>query len=142
MRLGEAGKAVGVALALLALNLLATTLAVVVYAQWIAPGRPEGFYAQVAPDIAAWTAPAGGAALFFAAAAWLGQRPGRRQPYGFILRAWAAYVVLDVVSGAALGEAASLLSLQLLGSLAVALLGGLAGAALAARLISSREQTA
>jgi hypothetical protein len=141
VRIGEAAKAVGIALAILVLNLVATTLAVFAYAQWIAPGLPADAYDAAALDIAAWTAPVGGALLFLALGLWFG-RLARGRPMAFIFRVWVAYVILDLVSGAALAGVASLLSLVLLGSLAAALLGGVAGVLAANRWTPSGEQTA
>ena len=84
MRLGEAAKAVGVALAILLLNLAFTTLAIVIYAQAISPGHPAAFYQAAAPGIAAWTAPIGGAAMFILAVAALGRRRLDRNPWAFV----------------------------------------------------------
>jgi hypothetical protein len=142
VQIGEAAKAVGTALALLVLNLLLTTLAVFAYAQWIAPGQPAESYDAAALDIAAWTAPVGGALLFFGACFWLAGRRRGRSRFGFVLRLWIAYAILDVLVGAALAGVPSLLSWELLGSLAVALLAGLAGAVVASRSNLSGEQTA
>jgi hypothetical protein len=131
MTLGEAAKAVGLAAGILILNLTATTAAVFVYALAIAPGHPVAFYQAAAPRIGAWSGPAGGAALFFLAGAWIGGRRPERNAVAFMLKTWLAYAVLDIASGAALGDAGSMPSWPMAASMALALLGGLAGAGLA-----------
>ena len=131
MRLGEAAKAVGIAVGILILNLAATTAAVFLYALAIAPGHPSAFYEAAAPRIGAWSGPIGGAVLFFLAGAWFGRRRPKRNAISFMAKAWLAYVVLDIVSGAALGPAASMLSWEMALSMALALLGALGGAVLA-----------
>ncbi|THD79256.1 MAG: hypothetical protein E7812_09260 [Phenylobacterium sp.] len=140
--MGEAAKAVGVALAILAVNLAVTTLAIVIYAQAIAPGHPAAFYQAAAPGIGAWTAPICGAALFAVAIAALGRRRPERSPWAFALKTWIAYLVLDAVSGAAMGAGATMVSWMMAFSMGLALAGGLAGAALAQRNTSSKEQIA
>ena len=131
MRLGEAAKTVGIAVGILILNLAATTAAVFVYALAIAPGHPAAFYQAAAPRIGAWSGPTGGAVLFFLAAAWFGGRRPERNVVAFMLKAWLAYVVLDVASGAAMGDAGAMLSWQMALSMGLALLGALGGAVLA-----------
>jgi hypothetical protein len=127
----DAGKAVGLAVLILALNLLLAFLAVVVYAVAIEPGRPQAFYSAEAPRIAGWSAPLGGALLFLIAAWVLGRRRPGRDPLRFALLTWVAYVILDLGSGAAAGDVHAMLSLQMTVSMGLALLGALAGAALA-----------
>lgn len=131
MRPREAAKAVGIAAAILLLNLAATTAAIVVYALAIAPGHPAAFYEAAAPKIGAWSGPAGGGVLFFLAAAWIAGRRPERNAALFLLKAWLAYAVLDIASGAALGDAGALLSWPMALSLAFALLGAMGGAVLA-----------
>jgi hypothetical protein len=131
MTLGEAAKAVGIAAGVLILNLAATTAAVFVYALAIAPGHPAAFYQAAALGIGAWSGPIGGAVLFFLAAAWVGGRRRERNALAFMLKAWLAYVVLDIASGAAMGAGGGMLSWQMALSMALALLGALGGAVLA-----------
>jgi hypothetical protein len=127
---GDALKAVGLALAALALNLALTTAVIFAYAGLVAPGRPDSFYTAQAPLIASWSAPLGGALVLFGFMAWLGRRRPRRRAFIFAAATWVAYVVLDVGSGVAMGGVADLLSLQVAISMLAALLGALAGAAL------------
>jgi hypothetical protein len=142
MRLGEPAKAAGLGLAVLALNLAATTAAIFVYAAAVAPGRPGSFYDAQAPRIAAWAAPIGGALLFLIALGWLGTRQPDRNPVAFALKAWLAYVVLDVGSGIAMGDGRAMLTWMMPVSMALALAGALAGAALSRRNPRPREQAA
>ena len=60
-------KAAAVGLGVLALNLLLTTAAITVYALAIEPGRPQAHYNAIAPQIGAWSGPAGGVVLMFLA---------------------------------------------------------------------------
>jgi len=133
MTLGEAAKAVGIAVGILILNIAATTAAVFVYALAIAPGHPAAFYHAAAPRIGAWSGPIGGAVLFFLAAAWFGGRRPDRNAVAFMLKAWLAYVALDVASGAAMGDAGAMLSWGMALSMGLALLGAMAGAVIVRR---------
>ena len=127
----DAVKAVGLAVLILALNLLVAVLAVVAHAALIEPGRPQGFYSAAAPRIAGWSAPIGGAVLFLAATYGLGRRRPQPNALRFAGMAWLAYVIVDVGSGAAGGDAQAMLSTTTTVSMGLALLGALAGAALA-----------
>ena len=124
-------KALGLAFAVLALNLALTTGAIFVYAQFIRPGQTNAFYEAAAPRIAAWSAPPGGALLLLWLMAWLGRRVPARNPIAFGVAAWGAYVVLDVGSGLAMSPAKDVLTPMLALSVLIALAGALAGAALA-----------
>jgi hypothetical protein len=142
VRVGEPAKAAGLGLAVLALNLAATTAAISAYALAVAPGRPSSFYAAQAPRIAAWTSPVGGALLFLVAIAWLGERQPGRNAMAFALKAWIAYVVLDVGSGIAMGDGRAMLNWMMPVSMALALAGALAGAGLSRRKPIVEEQAA
>jgi hypothetical protein len=119
--------AVGQGLAILLLNFGAATAAIFAYSLLLAPGRDPAFYAARAPAIAGWTAPAAGALMFLILGLWLRRRRNRAEAAWAVARAWVAYVVLDVVSGLALGSGASMLSALMLFSVLAALAGGLAG---------------
>jgi hypothetical protein len=124
LRVGDTVKAVGLAALILALNLLATTLVLVVWMSAHGADEPSG--------IAAWSAPVGGSLLFLGALAWFGRRRPERNAWTFAVRAWLAYVILDAVSGVGMGEtASSLISAQMALSMGLAFAGALAGAALA-----------
>lgn len=130
-------KALGVGAAVLALNLVATTLAITVYALAIAPGHPQEHYVVMAPVIGAWTGPLGGMALMFLAGWWFARRRPERKGMMFIAIAWAFYLLLDVGLGAAAGGAAAMATVNFATSLGGALLAGLAGAMLAAKPATS-----
>lgn len=127
----DAVKAVGLAVLIMALNLGLAFAAVFVYAALVAPGRPQAFYTAAAPAIAGWSAPFGGALMFLAATWLLARRRPERGALRFAGLAWLSYVIIDVVSGAASGSVQAILSVQMAGSMGLALLGALGGAALA-----------
>lgn len=141
MERGDALKAAGLALAVLALNLALTTAVIFAYAGLVEPGRPDAFYTAQASRIAGWSAPLGGGLLLFGFMAWLGRRRRGRNGFVFAAAAWVAYVVVDVGSGVAMGGVKDLLSLQMAISMLTALLGALAGAALS-QAGSARQETA
>jgi hypothetical protein len=124
LRVGDTLKAVGLAALILALNLLATTVAVPLY-DW-------GFGAEEPSRIAAWSAPIGGAVLFLLAMSFLGRRRPQRNPWSFALRTWIAYVILDAASGLAIDPHDLVVSWGLTTlSMVLALAGAMAGATLA-----------
>jgi hypothetical protein len=122
-------KALGVAVAVLALNLLLTTLAITVYALAVAPGQPQAQYTAMAPEIGAWTGPVCGMALMFLAGWWFARRRPERPALMFIGVVWGAYLAIDAALGVAAGGAAAILTMNFAMSLGGALLAGLAGAA-------------
>ena len=126
-------KAVGLAVLLLALNLLIAFAAVFVYAQLVEPGQERDFYAAAAPGIARWTAPVAGAALFLLAGWFTARRRPDRNGAAFIGAAFVAYLLVDAAFGAMAGGVEQLMTVQMAISMAAALVGGLAGVALARR---------
>ncbi|HEY3950859.1 hypothetical protein [Phenylobacterium sp.] len=126
----DALKAVGLALLILALNLLVATAAITVYALATSPGRAVVVDVR-ALHVADWSAPIGGACLFFLAAWVLGRRRPQRNAVAFSALVWVAYAILDVGSGAAMGDGRAMLSPLMAASLGVALLGAVAGGLLA-----------
>ena len=60
-------KAAGIAIAILALNILISILAVLAYSIFIEPGHPREFYDEAALRIAPWCSHIFGTALFFGA---------------------------------------------------------------------------
>jgi hypothetical protein len=127
----DALKAVGVAVLVLALNFGVVFLAVAAYAQFVEPGQPSSYYTSAAPRIAGWTAPIAGAVLLLIAAFVLGRRRPQRNAVKFAGLIWLAYVVVDLGSGAAMGDAGAMLTLQMVVSMGLALAGALIGGALA-----------
>lgn len=126
-------KALGVAVAVLALNLLATTLAITIYALQVAPGQPQDHYTAMAPEIGAWTGPVGGMALLFLAGWWFARRRPERRALTFIAVVWGFYLLVDAALGVAAGGAAAILTVNFAMSLGGAMLAGLAGAASASK---------
>lgn len=126
-------KALGVAVAVLALNLLLTTLAITVYAMLVEPGQPQEHYTAMAPQIGAWTGPLGGMVLMFLAGGLFARRRPLRNGLQFIAAAWGFYLAIDAALGVAAGGAAAILTLNFALSLGGALLAGLAGAMLSRR---------
>lgn len=126
-------KALGVAVAVLALNMLAVTAAIFAWSMLIEPGRPQAFYAAAAPRIGAWVAPPTGVLLLFVAAWRLGVRRPERNALAFASVAAIAYAAVDVALGLGMATPQALLTPQLALSLAAALAGALVGGALAQR---------
>lgn len=133
MRSIDYAKAFGLAVAVLALNLLITTGAIFAYAQLVEPGRPQAFYNAMAPRIGAWTGPAGGMLLMFVAGYLFGRRRPDRGPFAFMGAVFAAYLALDVALGLAVAPAAQVFKPTFVLSLTGAALAGQAGAALSLR---------
>ena len=126
-------KAAGLGGAALALNLALLFVLVFLYAQFIAPGHPEAFYAAAAPRIGVWSAPIGGISLLFLAA-WLfgGRRPGRNA-YLFGLSVFVSYAAIDMAMGLAMAPLDKLFTPPFLFALGGGLIASLAGAWLAAQ---------
>lgn len=134
MRPIDYAKALGVGVAVLALNMLITTLAITVYSLVIKPGQPQGHYAEMAPEIGTWTGPAGGIALMFAAGFLLARRRPERNGLFFVAMAWGFYTAIDVGLALALAPVASMLFTPALALLLTGVLAaGLVGAGLARR---------
>jgi hypothetical protein len=125
MKIRDHVKAAALALPLLVANMAIAFAAVYVYAARVAPGRSAAFYGAIAPKIAAWTAPIGGALLFFLVGALSARRRTPGGAVAFVVTAFVAYALLDIAAGAAAGEGAAVLSRQLVASLSAAFVGGL-----------------
>jgi hypothetical protein len=126
-------KALGVAVAVLALNLLLTTVVITVYSMLIDPGQPQSHYTAMAPRIGAWSGPAGGIVLMFLAGWFFGQRRPERNALAFIGVVWACYLALDVALGLAAAPASALFTPNFALSLGGAAAAGLVGAGQARR---------
>lgn len=126
-------KAAGLAVAVLALNLLMTTLAITVYALLIKPGQPQDHYTAMAPVIGAGTGPLGGALLMFGAGWLFARRRPERNGLAFLGAIWGVYLLIDIALGLAMTPASALFTVNFAVSLGGQLLAGLAGAALGRR---------
>lgn len=126
-------KAAGLAVAVLALNLLVTTVIITVYAMVIEPGQPQAHYNAMAPKIGAWAGPAGGMLLMFVTGYVFGRRRPQRNPFVFMSVVFAVYLAIDAALGLAIAPVAQVFRLEFVLSLTGAALAGLAGAALSRR---------
>lgn len=127
----DIAKAAGVGFLIVVANLLITVVIVFLYAQLFDPGHPTAYYNPIAAQIGAWSAPIGGAMLFFAAAYALARKQPSRNPFLFAVACFVAYVMIDGGIGAMMGSLNAMLSLHVAVSLLVILLAALAGARLA-----------
>lgn len=126
MGVRDVAKAIGAgALALLA-NLLVTTIAIVVYAQFLNPGHPGSYYDAMAPQIARFTAPPGGLVFLFTAAYMLSRYREDDDAFKLVIVAYLAYGLIDVALGLGDSGMASL-NWTLAFSLLLALSGSLLG---------------
>jgi len=96
MNLSDALKAVGIALALMALNVAVAFGAVAFYSFVIEPGHDAAFYQAAALTIAPWSSVIAGAGLFFAAMYWLAWRRSGRNGYMFAGAVAAIYTAVDL----------------------------------------------
>ena len=88
-------KATGVAVTVLAVNILISILVVLFYAFVIEPGHPSEFYDAAALRIAPWCSHIAGTALFFGAGYWCARRRPERNGYLFALVLTALYALID-----------------------------------------------
>jgi hypothetical protein len=122
-------KAAGVAIAILALNILIAILVIVIYRFAIEPGHPSEFYDAAALRIAPWCSHIAGTALFLLAGYWLTRRRPQRNGYLFAT----AFTVLYAIIDSAMVGFSSLVSIEFNLSLLAKFLAALAGAFLATR---------
>lgn len=126
-------KALGAAAAVLVLNLAITTALITVYGTLIEPGRPQSHYRDMAPQIGAWSGPAGGAILMFAAGLLLARRQLARNVMAFMTATVAFYVALDLSLGLATAPAADVLTWSFAVSLGLMAAAGFVGAVVGGR---------
>ena len=127
-------KAIGVALAVMVVNVLISVIVITIYSYAIAPGHEEAFYQEAAERIAPWSSVVFGAPLFFGAAYWLARKRPDRNAIAFAVSCVAIYAVVDLSVLFAAGGVASLIGIVLL-SLVTKLIGAYAGARLAAKKV-------
>jgi hypothetical protein len=126
-------KALGVAVAVMVLNLLITTAVIAIYATLIEPGQPPAHYTAMAPVIGAWSGPLGGMSLMFLMGWVFARRRPVRNGLLFVAVVFAIYLALDVAIGLAAVPASALFTLNFAASLGGAFLAGVAGAAVGQR---------
>ena len=107
MTLGRFARLVGVALLVLAANILCTVLYMVVYGHLINPGHPDRFYQDHVKIAAPWCSIVAGMPLMFLAGWWVAGWKGSRPVVRTALVLWAAYAVIDFSILAAAGITAT-----------------------------------
>jgi hypothetical protein len=122
-------KATGVAVLVLALNLLIATLVILAYSIFIEPGHPQEFYNEAALKIAPWCSHTVGTALFFVAGYWFARGRTRRDALVFAV----AFTVLYAIIDSAIVAFATFVQLEFWLSMLAKLVAALAGAFLATR---------
>lgn len=125
-------KAFGVAVLLVALNVVIAFGVMWVYGNFINPGHEPAFYQQEAQRIAPWSSLVAGVFLFFLAGWEFAQRKPARNALMFAATFAIVYIILDVGIIAAAG-ALSALGMIVAASMASKLIAALAGAAMARR---------
>lgn len=95
MRLFDYLKALGVAVATLAITLAASVPMVAFYAYFIEPGHPQEFYSEAAQWIAPWSSHILGPLVFFAFNYWLARRSPVRNAMWFAAATIVFYVIVD-----------------------------------------------
>src|SRR5687768_18594328 len=98
MRLIDCAQAAGVAIAVLALNILISILVVLGYSLFIEPGHPSEFYDAAALRIAPWCSHIFGTALFFAGGYLFAKRNPRRNGLLFAVTFTIFYAIIDAAA--------------------------------------------
>jgi hypothetical protein len=122
-------KAIVVAIAMLAANVVIVILTVFVYSTLIEPGHPRAFYDSAALRIAPWCVHTAGTALFLGVGYFFAR--SRPQRNGFLFAATFS-VLYAVIDGATVGFA-GVLTVEFIQSMLANLLAALAGAWLTTR---------
>ena len=89
-------KALGVAIATLAITVAASFPMVGFYAFFIEPGHPQEFYSEAAQWIAPWSSHVLGPLVFFASNYWLARRSPERNAMLFAAATIVLYVMVDL----------------------------------------------
>ena len=122
-------KAVGVAAAVLVVNVLIAILVVVVYRFGVEPGHPSEFYDTAAMRIAPWCSHIVGTALFFGAGYAFTKRRPDRNGLLFALAFTVLYAIIDAATVGFVG----IVSVEFGLSMLAKLVAGQAGAFVATR---------
>jgi hypothetical protein len=123
-------KALGVALLLMVLNVVAAFGVMAVYGYLVEPGHEPSFYEAAAQRIAPWSSIFVGAMLFFLAGLWLAWRRAGRNGLAFAATFVVIYAAIDVTI-IALSGALAAMGLMVAGSMVSKLAAALLGAWLA-----------
>lgn len=127
------GKALGVALLLMVLNIAASVVVMAVYGYLIDPGHPPEYYEAAADRIAPWSSVFAGAVLFFGAAWLFGVRRPERPAMAFAMTFTVIYTVIDlsiIVAAGALTTLGYVVAISVVAKFA----GAFFGARMAARV--------
>jgi len=95
MKVSDYAKALGVAVATLAITLAASYPMVAFYAYFVEPGHPQEFYNEAARWIAPWSSHILGPFLFLAFNYWLASRSSERNAMLFAAATIACFVIVD-----------------------------------------------
>ena len=129
MTLIDFAKAVGVAIAILILNIFVAILVVLLYRFAVEPGHPSEFYDQAALRIAPWCSHIAGTGIFFGAGYLCARRKPQRNGFAFAAACAAAYAIIDAAMVGFVGA----FEVKFVLSILAKLLAGLSGAFLANR---------
>lgn len=132
-------KALGVAIATLAITLAASFPMVAFYAFFIEPGHPQEFYNEAAQWIAPWSSHVLGPLIFFASNFWLARRTPERNAMLFAAATIVLYAVVDLSTWPMMGLP---ISSALTVTFALSLCAKAAGAVLGAYLGSQSRAKA
>ena len=108
MTLGRIASLVGVALLVMAANILCTVLYMVIYGHLINPGHPDQFYQDHVKIAAPWCSIVAGMPLMFLAGWWVAGWQQSRPVVRTALVLWAGYAVIDFSILAAAGMTATI----------------------------------
>jgi hypothetical protein len=123
-------KIIGAALLVLAINVLASILYMVVYSYVINPGHPSQFYQEYAQVAAPYSSIIAGFPIMYFVCRWLSRRWKPDTALKDALSVWLVYTLIDVIVLLAAGTTSRvwlLATISHLTKLAAAYLGGIAG---------------
>ncbi|QDU07040.1 hypothetical protein [Gimesia aquarii] len=130
-------KTIGVAVALLAINVLVAILVMLVYVFFINPGHPNEFYEAAALRISPWCSHIAGTALFLGAGYLFTKRLPGRNGFLFAVTFTVWYAIIDAATVGFLGA----MEIEFLLSMTAKLVAALLGVFFARRTIVNAEPT-